>query len=67
MPFDAEGALASAFQWVSLKSCLFLPINTPKDFVVSKVTLTMITNLGCKILPMFGTTNILAMGAFSAL
>ncbi|EDR12046.1 uncharacterized protein LACBIDRAFT_183424 [Laccaria bicolor S238N-H82] len=45
-------ALASASQW------LF-------NFVVSKVTPTMITNLGFKIFFMFGTINIVAMGAFS--
>ena len=40
-------------------------INAPTDFVVSKVTPTMITDLGYKIFFMFGTINILAMGAFS--
>ena len=36
-----------------------------EDFVVSKVTPTMITNLGYKIFFQFGTINILGMGIFA--
>ncbi|KAG5642801.1 hypothetical protein DXG03_002106 [Asterophora parasitica] len=45
-------ALASASQWLW-------------NFVVSKVTPDMITNLGYKIFLMFGTVNIAAMGLFA--
>ena len=63
-------ALASASQWLFSKSCILfvssnMLMNAPTDFVVSKVTPTMITDLGYKIFFMFGTINILAMGAFS--
>lgn len=37
------------------------------DFVVSKETPTIITNLGYKVFFMFGTINILGMGTFSLL
>lgn len=47
-------ALASASQWLW-------------NFVVSKVTPTMITNLGYKIFFLFGTINIVGMGVFSLL
>jgi len=36
-----------------------------EDFVVSKVTPTMITNLGYKIFFLFGTINLVGMGIFS--
>lgn len=63
-------ALASASQWLFSKSqILLVPSNlltkARTDFVVSKVTPTMITNLGYKIFLMFGAINVLAMGAFS--
>ncbi|KAG5653194.1 hypothetical protein H0H81_001822 [Sphagnurus paluster] len=45
-------ALASASQWLW-------------NFVVSKVTPQMITNLGYKIFLMFGTINVAAMGTFA--
>jgi hypothetical protein len=62
-------ALASASQWLWSKFCYLLIISNlkviPEDFVVSKVTPTMITNLGYKIFFLFGTINIVGMGIFS--
>ena len=36
-----------------------------EDFVVSKITPTMITNLGYKIFFLFGTISIVGMGIFA--
>jgi hypothetical protein len=64
-------ALASSSQWLWSKSLYASRAGMDNelfcypDFVVSKVTPQMITNLGYKIFLMFATINIVAMGIFS--
>jgi hypothetical protein len=67
-------AVASASQWL-WSAFLFLvgmpltyspsPCNNCVDFVVSKQTPTIITDLGYKVFFMFGAVNIAGMGLFS--
>ena len=61
-------AVASASQWLWSKftyTTVVLSWWCVLDFVVSKVTLQMETNLGWKLFIMFATVNIGAMGTFS--
>lgn len=54
-----------AMEYVATTFCLGHPRMTLADFVVTKVTPDMITDLGYKIFIMFATVNIGAMGLFS--